>query len=65
VRWVFVWGGALTARGEPFSLGIDGDVVLQDVAMPVAAARGRIGLRHDGKPREFANIFVKDLDRKR
>lgn len=54
----------LTKRHGTLSLAIDGDVVLQALALPARAARSRIALRHDGKPIEFANIFVKDLDRK-
>jgi Domain of Unknown Function (DUF1080) len=53
----------LTKRHGRLSLAIDGQNIFEDVTVP--AAPGRIALRHDGKPIEFANIVVKDLDRKR
>ncbi len=60
------WHRALLTKSRgKLSLAIDGEMVIQDVAVPAAAARGRIGLRHDGKPIEFASIFVRELDRKR
>jgi Domain of Unknown Function (DUF1080) len=46
------------ARGR-VTLAIDGQTVFQDLEVP-GAARGRLALRHDGRPIEFANIFAKE-----
>jgi hypothetical protein len=55
------WRRAIyTKRGGRLTLAIDGAVVFQDVAVPAAKGRGRIGLRHSGVPMEFASIFVKE-----
>ena len=55
------WRRAIyTKRGGRLTLAIDGAPVFQDVAVPAATGRGRIGLRHDGAPIEFASIFVKE-----
>jgi len=53
----------LTKRGGRLTLAIDGQSVFQDVAGSGATPRGRIALRHDGRPVEFASIFVKELDK--
>jgi hypothetical protein len=52
----------LTKRRGRLTLAIDGETVFQDVAAGGAGARARLGLRHDGTPIEFANIFVKDRE---
>ncbi len=49
----------LTKRAGRVTLRIDGTSVFEDLAVPGAAARGRFALRHDGRPVEFANIFIK------
>jgi hypothetical protein len=50
----------LTKRRGRLTLAIDGQTVFQDVAVSGAGARTRIALRHDGRPIEFASIFVKE-----
>lgn len=55
------WRRAIyTKRGGQLTLAIDGARVFQDVVVPAAKGRGRIHLRHDGAPIEFASIFVKE-----
>ena len=55
------WHRASVAkRRGRLSVEIDGRSVLQDLALPGAASRTRIGLRHEGRPTEFANIFVRE-----
>jgi hypothetical protein len=50
----------LTRRKGRLSLAIDGQSVFEDVATAAAGGRSRLGLRHDGAPAEFANIFIKE-----
>jgi hypothetical protein len=53
------WHRAIvTRRGGRLTVTVDGETVVKDA--PVSTARGRIGLRHEGAPIEFANIFVKE-----
>jgi hypothetical protein len=51
----------LTKRSGRVSLTINGESVLTDVATAGAPAVSRLELRHDGRPIEFANVFVKPL----
>jgi 3-keto-disaccharide hydrolase len=51
----------LTKRSGRMTLTINGESVLQDVPVPGLTTRARIGLRHDGRPVEFASIFIKEL----
>jgi hypothetical protein len=50
----------ITKRGGRLSLTIDGEAVFEDVPATGAAGRARFALRHDGRPVEFASIFVKE-----
>jgi len=55
------WRRAMvTKRRGQLSLTLDGQTIFENVAAAGAAARTRIGLRHDGRPIEFANIFVRE-----
>jgi Domain of Unknown Function (DUF1080) len=51
----------LSRRGGRLTLTLDGRPVFQDVPAGGAAGRGPLALRHDGRPIEFASIFVKEL----
>jgi hypothetical protein len=51
----------LTKRGGRVSVTINGEPVLADVAVQGASTASRLELRHDARPIEFANIFVKPL----
>jgi len=52
--------GMLTRRSGRLSLTIDSSSVFQDVTTAAPGAHP-ILLRHDGRPLEFANIFVREL----
>ena len=55
------WHRAIvTKRRGRLTVDIDGQSVLQDLALPGGASRTRIGLRHEGRPTEFANIFGRE-----
>jgi len=56
------WRRALvTKRGGRLTLVIDGQSVLQEMAVPELERPGRIALRHDGRAVEFANVFLKQF----
>jgi hypothetical protein len=55
------WRRAMLAkRGGRLTLAIDGETILKEVAVPGAEKPAPIGLRHDGRPVEYASIFVKE-----
>lgn len=51
--------GLLTRQRGRLTLTIDGAPVFQDVEVPDSGPQ-RILLRHDGRPAEFANVFVRE-----
>jgi hypothetical protein len=51
----------LTRRGGRLSLVIDRQTVFENVAVGGAGDRGRVVLRHEGRPVEFANLFVREF----
>jgi hypothetical protein len=54
--------GVLTRQKGRVSLSINGQPVFQDIAAPGATSRGRLLLRHQQQPIDFASIFVKTLN---
>ena len=54
--------GMLTRRGGRISLAINGQPVFTDVAAQGASSRGRLLLKHQDRPIDFASIFVKTLN---
>lgn len=54
--------GMLTRRAGRISLTINGQPVFTDVAAQGAASRGRLLLKHQEWPIDFASIFVKTLE---
>jgi hypothetical protein len=54
--------GVLTRQKGRVSLTINGQPVFQDLAAPGATSRGRLVLRHQERPIDFASIFVKTLN---
>ncbi len=54
--------GMLTRRGGRASLTINGQPVFTDVAAPGASSRGRLVLKHQDRPIDYASIFVKTLN---
>jgi hypothetical protein len=54
--------GMLTRRDGRLSLSINGQPVFTDVAAPGASSRGRLLLKHQDRPIDFASIFVKTLN---
>jgi hypothetical protein len=54
--------GVLTRRGGRVSLTINGQPVFENVAAPGASSRGRLVLRHQERPIDYASIFVKTLN---
>jgi hypothetical protein len=54
--------GTLTRRAGRISLAINGQPVFTDVAAPGASSRGRLLLKHQDRPIDFASIFVKTLN---
>jgi hypothetical protein len=55
----------LTRRGGRLSLVIDRQTVFENVAVGGAGGRGPVVLRHEGRPVEFASIFIKELNSSR
>jgi hypothetical protein len=54
--------GMLTRRAGRISLSINGQPVFTDMAAPGASSRGRLLLKHQDRPIDFASIFVKTLN---
>jgi hypothetical protein len=55
------WRRAIvTRRGNRVTVAIDGATVVDNLEVPGARPRGRLALRHDAVPTEFASIFVKE-----
>jgi hypothetical protein len=54
--------GMLTRQKGRVSLTINGQMVFENVPVKSASPRGRVVLRHQDRPIEFASIFVKTLD---
>ena len=54
--------GMLTRRAGHLSLSINGQPVFTEVAAPGASSRGRLLLKHQDRPIDFASIFVKTLN---
>ncbi len=54
--------GTLTRRAGRISLAINGQPVFTDVAAQGASSRGRLLLKHQDRPIDFASIFVKTLN---
>ena len=55
------WRRAIyTKRGGRLTLAIDGETIFQNVAVPGPDRLARIGLLHEGRPVEYANIYVKE-----
>ncbi len=54
--------GVLTRQDGRVSLTINGQPVFQNVAAPGASTRGRLVLKHQERPLDFASIFVKTLN---
>ncbi len=50
----------LTRQRGRLTLAIDGETIVQNVAVRAAGTRTRLALRHDAGPGEFANVFVKE-----
>ncbi len=51
----------LTRRAGRLSLIVDRQTLVENVALAGAAARGRFVLRHEGRPIEFANLYLKQF----
>jgi hypothetical protein len=52
----------LTRRDGRVSLSINGQPVFTGVAAPGASSRGRLLLKHQDRPIDFASIFAKTLN---
>jgi len=53
----------ITMRGDRLTVLLNGKTVIDDAQLPGIPARGPIGLQHHGDPVEFANLFIKELDK--
>ena len=53
----------ITMRGEKVSVVLNGKTVISECPVPGVPPEGPIGLQHHGDPLEFANIFVRRLDK--
>ena len=51
----------LTRRAGRLSLVLDRQTLVDNAALAGAAARGRFVLRHEGRPIEFANVYIKQF----
>jgi len=53
----------ITAVGERVTVKVNGKTVIRQAELPGLPKRGAIALQHHGDPIQFANIFIKELDR--
>jgi hypothetical protein len=53
----------ITAVGERVTVKVNGKTVIRQAELPGLPKRGAIALQHHGDPVQFANIFIKELDR--
>jgi len=54
----------ITAVGERVTVKVNGKTVIRQAELPGLPKRGAIALQHHGDPVQFANIFIKELDKK-
>jgi hypothetical protein len=53
----------ITMKGESVSVVLNGETVIENCRLPGVPKEGPIALQHHGDPIEFANIFIRELDR--
>jgi hypothetical protein len=53
----------ITMRGDRLTVVLNGKTVLENAQLPGVPERGRIALQHHGDPIQFANIYVRELER--
>ena len=54
----------ITLRGERLTVRLNGKLVVEDAQLPGIPAKGAIGLQHHGDPIEFANLYLREIDRR-
>lgn len=52
----------ITMQGDRLTVDLNGQRVIEKAQLPGVAARGPIGLQHQGNPIEFGNILIKELN---
>jgi hypothetical protein len=53
----------ITLRGDRLTVVLNGQTVIENAQLPGIPARGPLALQHHGDPIEFANLFIRELDR--
>jgi hypothetical protein len=53
----------ITMKGDRVTVRLNGQTVIENAQLPGVPARGPIALQHHGDPIEFANIFVRELNK--
>jgi hypothetical protein len=53
----------ITMRGEQLTVVLNGKTVIENARLPGVPAKGPIGLHHHGDPIEFANLYIRELDK--
>ena len=51
----------ITLKSDRVSVVLNGQTVIDNVALPGIPQRGPIGLQHHGDPVQFTNLYIKDL----
>lgn len=50
-------------KGDRLTVYLNGKLVLENAQLPGAPKKGRIALQHHGDPIQFANIFIRELNK--